>query len=318
MGAAITRFFRGGFHGVTILVVEDSATPPKGVKISYFGLGLCIAGFIGIMSFTAIFAIGAFSEKSRMLDSGGELATARKELDSYREGAIALSEAYAALSRSLSAVASSVQKEKPKAGFAPLLAVASAADKASKYRGEARGIAEASAGLEAAIAPLEELGKFAGSMAEIEKRVPALWPIKGSTGHLSATYGPNPNPFTGEPYFHPGIDCSNYREGDPIVATADGVVVFAGSYYGYGRSVVLDHPNGYFTRYGHMQRILVRDGQRVKQGQVIGIVGNTGNSTGPHVHYEVFIGNTRTDPIDYLWAAEDRKAPEGTVPFGQE
>jgi murein DD-endopeptidase MepM/ murein hydrolase activator NlpD len=316
----LKRAKRACSQGLTVLVVEDSAKPPKGVTISYLGLGLGCAGLASLLALTIVFSFGAHSEGLKAEDSGGELGAARAELDQYREGANKLADAYVSLSKPLSELAASVQKPKAtKSLFAPLLSASgAAAGKVSRLRGEAKGIAEASAGLEAAIAPIEELGDAVASMDAIKQTVPALWPLKDSIGHLSATYGPNPDPFTGVPYFHKGIDCSNYREGDLIVATAEGTVVFAGVQGGYGRSVVISHPNGYFTRYGHMQRILVRDGQKVTQGQTIGVVGNTGHTTGPHTHYEVWMGNELVDPIDYLWSKNDRKAPEGTIPFGTE
>lgn len=317
LGAAAGRAMRGSSRGITVLVVDDSARPPRGLRISYLGLGLILVAAFGLVALTLAFAAGSGAEDPKLAGQGAKLEAARAELDALRDEASRLAGIYASLGDALGEINSLVDKPKALATFDPVSgAPDSAARNSRRLRGEVRRLDEARAGLEAAIAPLDELGGASAAMAGIKPTVPALWPIKSSLGHLSATFGPNPNPFTGEPYFHKGIDCSNYREGDPIVATADGVVVFAGVQGGYGRSVVISHPNGYFTRYGHMQRIVAKSGQAVKQGQVIGIVGNTGNSTGPHTHYEVIVGNNLVDPIDYLWSQEDRKAPEGTVPFG--
>ena len=148
-----------------------------------------------------------------------------------------------------------------------------------------------------------DYGSMLGKMDSVKRTVPAIWPICGDTGHISTTFGNNPNPFTGQSYFHTGIDCSTYRSGDLIIATGGRqVVIFAGVEGGYGRCVVIAHAYGYLTRYGHMERILVHSGQTVKQGQGIGILGNTGVSTGPHTHYEVIMGSAGyLDPTDYLW-----------------
>jgi murein DD-endopeptidase MepM/ murein hydrolase activator NlpD len=318
VGATLVRLFRGVRQGITILVVEDSAKPPKGITVSYFSLALGGLGCLALLAFTLVFAFGLARGDSRLSGSNAELDAAKQELDRYKEGTERLIRSYAELSAPLASIASAVDKPSNRQRLAERLAPMAPASLLSRNRDEAVRIAEIGARLENAIPSIEETGKAVESMNAVKAKVPALWPIKNSIGHLSATYGPNPNPFTGEPYFHTGIDCSNYREGDPIVATADGSVVFAGVQGGYGRSVVISHPNGYFTRYGHMQRLLVRDGQKVKQGQVIGILGNTGHTTGPHAHYEVIIGNKFVDPIDYLWSGEDRKAPEGTIPFGME
>ena len=86
------------------------------------------------------------------------------------------------------------------------------------------------------------------------------------------------------------------------MATADGKVIFAGVEGGYGRCVVIAHAYGYMTRYGHMDRIIVYSGETVKQGQGIGILGNSGVSTAPHTHYEVIMGRRYLDPTDFLWS----------------
>jgi hypothetical protein len=172
-----------------------------------------------------------------------------------------------------------------------------------KHVPEAQSLAELGAELEESAPVIADYGSMLGKINSVKHTVPAIWPIYGDTGHISTTFGYNLNPFTGQTYMHTGIDCSTYRSGDLIIATADGVVVFAGVEGGYGRCVVIAHAFGYFTRYGHMERILVHSGQAVRQGEGIGILGNTGVSTGPHTHYEVIMGmsNGFLDPINYLW-----------------
>jgi murein DD-endopeptidase MepM/ murein hydrolase activator NlpD len=114
-------------------------------------------------------------------------------------------------------------------------------------------------------------------------------------------FGQNENPFTGQYYIHKGIDLSTYRQGDPIVATADGqVVTIDYDETGFGNYVIIKHKHGYYTRYAHMQGFKVKIGQRVQQGEVIGWIGNTGLSTGPHLHYEVHVGSDVVDPYKYI------------------
>jgi murein DD-endopeptidase MepM/ murein hydrolase activator NlpD len=114
-------------------------------------------------------------------------------------------------------------------------------------------------------------------------------------------FGQNINPFTGQYYIHRGIDISNHRAGDPIVATADGqVVAVEFDMNGFGNNIIIAHRHGFFTRYAHMQRFNVQIGQRVQQGEIIGWVGNTGLSTGPHLHYEVHIGSEVVNPFQYI------------------
>jgi murein DD-endopeptidase MepM/ murein hydrolase activator NlpD len=114
-------------------------------------------------------------------------------------------------------------------------------------------------------------------------------------------FGENVNPFSGKLYIHRGIDISTFRCGDPIVATADGVVVTVDyDPVNFGNYVIIKHKHGFYTRYAHMQASAVRVGQHVQQGEVIGYIGNTGKTTGPHLHYEVHVGSDIVDPYKYL------------------
>ena len=134
---------------------------------------------------------------------------------------------------------------------------------------------------------------FALGITDAASNVPAIWP---TTGVVTSPYGLR----WGGTDFHPGIDIANDM-GTPIVATADGIVVVAGwNSGGYGNMVDIDHGNGLMTRYGHASQVLVSAGQYVKRGQIIALMGSTGFSTGPHVHYEVHVNGQRVNPISYL------------------
>jgi murein DD-endopeptidase MepM/ murein hydrolase activator NlpD len=149
--------------------------------------------------------------------------------------------------------------------------------------------------------PIENIGKLLESQTSLMTEVPNIWPIKGGIGHISMLFGENENPFTGQIYVHRGIDLSTFRYGDPIVATADGQIVTVDyDPTGFGNYIIIRHKHGFYTRYGHMQSFKVRTGQRVQQGEIIGYIGNTGLSTGPHVHYEVHIGSDVVDPYKFL------------------
>lgn len=127
-------------------------------------------------------------------------------------------------------------------------------------------------------------------------QAPSLWPVEG---RITGPFGARIDPFNGEGAFHRGVDIStNY--GHPIIAPADGQVSFADFMNGYGRMVVLDHGQGFATRYGHLSAFAVVEGQSVKRGDVIGYVGMSGRSTGPHLHYEVWLHNTPVNPYKYL------------------
>ncbi len=128
---------------------------------------------------------------------------------------------------------------------------------------------------------------------------PSIWPARG---WLAAPFGIRNDPFTGERGFHQGIDVST-AEGQPVYATADGHVEVA-SYSGdYGNLVILQHGFGLSTRYGHLRRFAVAAGALVRRGDVIGYVGATGRSTGPHVHYEILVNGRPIDPLQILTTA---------------
>jgi murein DD-endopeptidase MepM/ murein hydrolase activator NlpD len=126
--------------------------------------------------------------------------------------------------------------------------------------------------------------------------VPTLWPVVGEiTGH----FGERLDPFSGEGAFHAGIDIASHY-GDAIRATADGVVAVMDQRAGYGRLVVIDHGFGVTTWYGHLSGFATHVGTHVKRGDIIGYEGQSGRSTGPHLHYEVRIYNTPVNPWRYL------------------
>ncbi len=126
---------------------------------------------------------------------------------------------------------------------------------------------------------------------------PAIWPAHG---WLTSRFGPRISPFTGRRQFHAGIDIAGAR-GTEIVAPASGRVVFVGEQGPLGRAVLIDHGFGIRTHYGHNDVILVKRGEAVERGQTIARLGNSGRSTGPHVHYTVEVNGKAVDPIDYIF-----------------
>jgi len=120
-----------------------------------------------------------------------------------------------------------------------------------------------------------------------------------SPGYVSSTYGMRVDPFTGLPQLHSGIDFAA-NIGAPVTATADGEVIVAGPFGALGKTVQIDHGHGLTTVFAHMDRVDVRTGDRVRRGDRIGAVGNTGRSTGPHLHYEVRLNGIPQDPSRFI------------------
>ncbi|MGB8427837.1 MAG: M23 family metallopeptidase [Desulfobacterales bacterium] len=125
---------------------------------------------------------------------------------------------------------------------------------------------------------------------------PAVRPCPGWT---TSSFGYRISPFTGRREFHKGFDIAN-RKGTPVVSTADGMIAFAGPKGLLGNSVFIDHGHGMVTRYGHLEKVMVARGKPVKRGDTIGLMGSTGRSTGPHVHYEVHLNGIPVNPDKYI------------------
>ena len=126
---------------------------------------------------------------------------------------------------------------------------------------------------------------------------PVGWPVSG--GYVSSRFGKRVDPFTRRLTFHAGVDIASPK-GTPFTAMADGVVIHSGKRAGYGNMVEIDHGDGRTTRYGHASALLVAKGDFVKKGQKIGLVGNTGRSTGSHLHFEVLKNGKQINPKQYL------------------
>jgi murein DD-endopeptidase MepM/ murein hydrolase activator NlpD len=146
------------------------------------------------------------------------------------------------------------------------------------------------------VASLQSLQKDLSSYTGTLVSVPSIWPVRG---WVSSEFGYRISPFTGERAFHQGIDVAT-PEGMPIIAPANGMIEFVGVQGNYGNTLVIRHGAGLSTLFGHLQAALVAEGQMVRRGQQIALVGNTGRSTGPHVHYEVRQGGVPIDPRHYI------------------
>ena len=145
--------------------------------------------------------------------------------------------------------------------------------------------------------------QMAPQISNVQSESGFLWPLDASINTLSSLYGPRPDPFTGRPDNHTGIDIPAAR-GTPIYASKSGVVITSvygtGNAWSYGNYVVVSHSDGTSTLYAHMSSRAVSEGQTVAQGEVVGYVGTTGNSTGNHLHFEVRVNGSRTDPLNYF------------------
>lgn len=163
---------------------------------------------------------------------------------------------------------------------------------------------DSAAALAALVAKTERLEREMRDYEDLLRRrgmTPSIWPVSGK---LESGMGGRRNPFGGRGFeYHEGQDI-DASYGTPVMVAAGGTVTIAGRQRGYGNVIYVDHGAGLSTRYGHLSEIDVKIGETVTRGQTIGLVGSTGRSTGPHLHYEVRIKNQPVDPRQYLPGAE--------------
>jgi len=147
---------------------------------------------------------------------------------------------------------------------------------------------------------LEKAQKLLKAQGDLLVEMPTFWPIVGGIGRITNYFGPEVHPFTQQWYLHKGIDIA-YRRGIEVVSAANGKVIER-KYdpMGFGNYIVIRHSYGFATKYAHLDNVYVEEGDSVTQGQKIGTMGNTGLSTGPHLHFEVRIGSQVVDPERFL------------------
>ena len=143
---------------------------------------------------------------------------------------------------------------------------------------------------------LGQLQEYFDDQRSLLASTPSLWPARG---WVTSDFGSRLDPYTAQRVMHRGMDIAT-PHGHPIVAPSDGTVVFAGTENGYGKVLVVDHGYGVKTRYGHLSEYYVKPGDRVKRGGKIAAVGNTGRSTGPHLHYEVRVNGLPENPRKFI------------------
>ena len=141
------------------------------------------------------------------------------------------------------------------------------------------------------------LERFLGRASRVLASLPSRWPVRGP---VNSDYGQRRSPWAPSSEFHSGIDIGA-RVGTPVKAPAPGVVIFAGQQADYGVTLVIDHGNNTRSLYGHLSRLAVAVGQPVKRGDLVAQTGNTGRSSGPHLHYEIQVKGQPVNPHSYIW-----------------
>jgi murein DD-endopeptidase MepM/ murein hydrolase activator NlpD len=309
LGAFFTRLGTNGRQKLTMIF---------NLQLSFFALAAIIIAFGGVMT-VAVYAATRFSDTAGALKARSQdLNSAQASLDAMRDETgrlvtaahrfeVALTQTVARVSTRPSSPDAAVQR----GDLASLFESTDAGIGSIREVTELRKVADY---LERSVDPVSEIGSLLSNQSAVLTSIPNIWPVKGGIGHISMYYGQNENPFSGQWYIHKGIDISTYRTGDPVVATADGKVVTVSFTNDFGNYIIIQHNRGFFTRYAHLASFRVYKGQKVEQGQIIGTIGNTGLTTGPHLHYEIHLGTDVIDPIQFLNIRANANASASIIP----
>jgi len=301
----IVRFFKAGRRKLTVMFIPHSEEKVVNIQISLFTLvfsGVFILALLGAFFWFSTHYTGnrqqLMASKSNLRNSEASLEVVREEIDTLMKTAGSFNET---LSKTLSSLGiDSSANESLARSQGDLSDFVNMIETDSNSNNEVGDLKKLRMSLENSIDPLNEITDVLLSQKALLTDIPTLWPLKGVRGRVTNPYGPAIHPFTGEWYLHKGLDLG-YGMGQPIVATANGKVTLVDyEKNGFGHHMVIQHKYGFDTKYAHMQRIIVKEGQEVKQGDVIGTMGNSGLSDGPHLHYEVRIGSQVLDPAKFI------------------
>ena len=308
--AKIGRFFCKVFHifdnKLTIMIVPHAQGKVLNLQTNVFALVLGITIVVGIVLSFIFFnknAIDSSAEISRLFTENRQTLASLDELRDENNNLLQTAKRFqSSLSQSLSLLGIEQQTAATTSPLknSDLTSLFNTEELASGSVREAADIRQLTFYLENAVQPIEQIGKMLETQNSLFSDIPSIWPVRSPALHISMGFGPTVHPITGQWYIHKGIDMSTWRSGDPIYATANGQVVTAAYDAGYGNNVIIKHKHGIYTRFAHMNTVRVTKGQFISQRDIIGTIGNTGITTGPHLHYEVHIGSDVVDPIKYL------------------
>lgn len=301
--ANVVKFFDGK---LTLMIVPHSQGKVFSVQTNVFALVLGIILAAGITgSFVYFNQKNASSglEISRLRDENRETLASLDELRDENNNLLQTAKRFqSTLSQSLSllGINQNTGTSKSAGRNSDLSSLFDTQDITSGSLKETSDIKQLTAYLESAVRPVEQIGKMLENQGALFSDIPNVWPVKNGIGHISMEFGQNQHPITQQWYIHKGLDFSTWRQGDPVIATANGQVVTVTYDDSFGLYVIIKHKHGIYTRYAHLGTTRVKKGDTVAQRQIIGTIGNTGITTGPHLHYEVHIGSDVVDPAKYI------------------
>ena len=305
IGGFFVKVFRVFDSKLTIMIVPHSQSKVINFQTNVFALTFGTIIAIGVISSFFYFNRRSLSANAEIVSLQNQNRETLASLDQLRDENANLFQAakrfQTSLSNSLSLLGiSQTTSTNTSLSNGDLSSLFNSKDLVNGAAHEVEDIKELTSYLEDAVQPIEQIGKMLETQQNLFTEIPSIMPVGNANTHISMAFGPNMHPTKNYWYIHKGLDFSTYRTGDPILATASGQVVNVGNDESFGIYIIIKHKHGMYTRYAHLNSTRVKRGENVSQGQVIGTLGNTGLTTGPHLHYEVHIGSDVVDPAKYI------------------
>jgi len=306
IGNFFVKIFKIFDNKLTIMIVPHSQSKVVNFQTNVFALVMACVLFVGVLASFFYYNRRAISSNMEIANLQSQNRATLASLDELRDENANLFQAakrfQTSLSQSLSLLGISQVENKNNSSISnsDLSSLFSSTEISNGTSRELADIRELTSYLEDAVEPIEQIGKMLKTQQNLFTEIPSINPVKNPNVHISMAFGPNVHPITGNWYIHKGIDFSTWRAGDPVMATASGQVVNVSYDPSFGNFIIIKHNHGIYTRYAHLISPRVKKGQLVEQGETIASIGNTGISTGPHLHYEVHIGSDVVDPAKYI------------------
>ncbi len=309
LGRSISQFFSHlisrGKQRFTVMLIPHSEKKIFNFKISVFSMVFISVIFAGVIVAFFVFSTRFSGMSHILITRTAELKQTRASLEQVRDEVADLKKVSsgfeATLNKTLGILGMGNTKQTKSNGSGDLASFFNIEEQDRGTLKEVSDLKNIKDFMSKSEKALQAVSGLLSSQGKLLVDLPTKWPVGSGIGRITNYFGPEIHPFTGQWYLHKGIDIASYRRGVPILAAANGKVIERGyEAMGYGNYLVIRHAYGFSTKYGHMSRIFVNEGDTVTQGERIGTMGNTGLSTGQHLHFEVRIGSQVVDPLRFL------------------
>lgn len=304
-GGFLKSFWRFGSQKYTIMLVPHSEKKTVNFQISLFAMFFMALIFFGFLGGFFWFSLDFSGREAMLANQSRVLAETEASLDKMRNEIGPLMNVAGNFKSSLAETREIIGlkdagKDPLTNGGGDLASLFSVEQSDESTLAEVGDLRSLRTTLDDSVATLNQFSLVLSNQKVLLSEIPTIWPLRDVKGWVTMVFGPSIHPMNKYWYLHRGVDIA-FDYGLPILATADGKVVKKEfDQHGFGYYIDIQHKYGFKTRYAHLQQWMVDVGQQIAQGDIIGTMGNSGNSTGPHLHYEVMIGTQLVDPIKFL------------------